>query len=60
MHIVSKRYSRVNITNSEVFNCSLVGIYLQGVNSEPNVTRCMINNIEGPGIKIQRGSKAKI
>ena len=57
---MSKRYNRVIIQNSEIFNSKLVGIYLQGVNSEPNIIRCMINNIEGPGVKIQRGSKAKI
>jgi hypothetical protein len=60
MHIISKRYSRVVIQNCEIFNCSLVGIYLQGVNSEPNVIRCNIKEVEGPAIKIQRGSKAKI
>lgn len=60
MHIISKRYSRVVIQNNEIFNCSLVGIYLQGVNSEPSILRCMFNNIDGPGIKVQRGNKAKI
>jgi len=48
------------IQNSEVFECGLVGIYLQGVNSEPTILRCRISDIEGPGIKIQRGGKAKI
>ena len=33
MHIISKRYNRVKIQNCEIFNCSLVGMYLQGVNS---------------------------
>jgi len=60
IHIISKRYSRVVLQNNEIFNCSLVGVYLQGVNSQPQVLRCMFNNIDGPGIKIQRGSRAKI
>jgi len=30
------------------------------VNSEPSIIRCKISNIDGPGIKVQRGSKAKI
>lgn len=35
MHIISKRDNRVVIQNSNFFACSLVGLYLQGVNSEP-------------------------
>lgn len=60
MHIISKRYNRVVLQNNEIFNCSLCGIYLQGVNSVPLVIRCLFNNIDGPGIKIQRGCRAKI
>lgn len=60
IHIISKRYNKVVIQNSEVFNSKFVGIYLQGVNSEPQIIRCMINNIDGPGIKVQRGNKAKL
>ena len=60
MHIIAKRYNRVVVQNSEVFDCKLVGVYLQGVNSEPQILRCRIRDIEGPGIKVQRGGKAKI
>jgi len=35
MHIISKRYNRVVIQNNEIFNCSLCGIYIQGVNAVP-------------------------
>ena len=60
MHIISKRYNRVRVQNCEIFNNQLVGIYLQGVNSQPQILRCLFNNIFGPGIKIQRGCRAKI
>jgi|TARA_B110001450_G_C17576367_1_gene463005 hypothetical protein len=30
------------------------------VNAEPQILRCNISHVEGPGIKIQRGSHAKI
>ena len=60
LHVVSKRDNRCVIQNCRITQCGLAGMYLQGVNSEPQVLRCTINNIEGPGIKIQRGSRAKI
>ena len=52
MHIISKRYNRVVIQNSDIFACMLVGIYLQGVSAEPQVVRCKISQIEGPGIRV--------
>ena len=60
MHVISKRENRCVVQNCNISNCSLVGIYLQGVNSEAQVLRCNINNIEGPGIKVQRGARSKI
>lgn len=60
VHLISKRYNRVVVQNCEIFNCSLVGIYAQGVNAEPQILRCKISQIEGPGIKVQRGNKCKV
>ena len=60
MHVISKRDNRVVIQNIDIFSCQLVGIYLQGVNSEPQILRCRMEKIDGPGIKVQRGNKAKI
>lgn len=52
MHIISKRENRCVVQNCHISACSLVGIYLQGVNSEAQVLRCTITNIHGPGIKV--------
>jgi len=60
MHVVSKRDNRVVVQNCHIFSCALVGLYLQGVNSEPQVLRCTIDHVDGPGIKVQRGNRAKI
>ena len=60
MYLINKRYNRVVIRNSEIFACKQVGIYCQGVNAEQNITRCKISGIDGPGVKTQRGNRAKI
>lgn len=52
LHIVSKRDNRCVIQNCKITQCALAGIYLQGVSAEPQILRCTINNIEGPGIKV--------
>lgn len=58
--MISKRYNRVIIRNTEIFACKLVGIYCQGVNAEQQILRNKISGIEGPGIRCQRGNRAKI
>ena len=60
MHIISKRDNRCVVQNCQISQCDLVGIYLQGVNSEAQVLRCFISNINGPGVKINRGARSKV
>lgn len=60
MHVISKRDNRVVIQNTQFYNCKLVGLYIQGVNAEPQILRCTIQSVDGPAIKVQRGNKAKI
>jgi uncharacterized protein YjbI with pentapeptide repeats len=43
MHLIAKRENRVVIQNCDIFKCSLVGVYLQGVNAEQQILRCKLS-----------------
>ena len=55
-----KPVNKVKIMDSTITNCKVMGIYLQGEGAKQKILRAKISNIEGPGIKINRGNYSKI
>lgn len=52
--------NKVEIQDSKISNCKVMGIFLQGEGAKQLVQRVRIENVLGPGIKIAKGNYSKI
>ena len=50
----------VEIQDSQITNCKVMGVYLQGEGAKQVVQRVIIKSVLGPGIKIAKGNYSKI
>ncbi len=57
---VATKENKVIIQDCEISKGSICGIYTQGNDAKQLILRTKIDNIEGIGIRVHRGNKAKI
>ena len=56
----STRNNHIKVADSEISRCGFVGVYAQGGEAKPLLTRLKIDNIEGPGVRVHKANRAKI
>lgn len=56
----AKPDNEVIVQDSEIKDCSVVGVFVQGEGASQLVLRMTITNVDGPGIKVGKGSRSKI
>ena len=56
----STRHNHIKVADSEISRCGFVGVYAQGGEAKPLLTRLKIDNIEGPGVRVHKANRAKV
>jgi F-box protein 11 len=60
IYTIAKPYHTVTIQDCEIHDCKVGGIYVQGEGAQQVLQRNKIFNIEGSGVRINRGSCARV
>lgn len=60
VYSVADKEDSVMIQDSEVVKCAIVGILAMGNSAKQYLLRNKIESVDGPGIRIHKGNKAKV